>query len=227
MNPNTKPSWLIICFPAALVGVLMFGYFRPTSKLIGLQRSAINLRASGGNRELVLASTRARRDELQTKLKTLEAERQTYVVRWQDLRKGFDPTNNRPDSLDKLTTVLIKNRLHVLSKQMLDGSGQRSGVWQQVEQRLKQPIESAFPELKPAAGAPATPSTLPATAGATPLGGDQRSIWEIHVAGSYDDVDRALREMVAVDPARPPLGREMDEPKPEFQLRRWKLTLAF
>ncbi|WP_254510185.1 hypothetical protein [Anatilimnocola floriformis] len=226
MNPNSKPSWLIICFPAVIVAVVMFGYFRPTTQLVGLHRSAANLRGVG-NRELILKSTRARASELQADLKDLEAERAKLVTRWNELRKTVGETNNRPASLTSLTAVLAANNLNIKSKQFNNANFQVSVIWQDVERKLKQPIETAFPELK----TPATPTSTASAelpADANPLADrDRRIVWELELIGTYEDVECALREMIKVDPAVTPLGIEMEEPAPGLRSRVWKLTLAF
>lgn len=221
MSAPSRTGWLLVCAPAILLAIIMFGYFRPTTRLMALERTAAQMR-SAPSRKAALQSIQEQAAERRKSLAELTKRREGYVARWDQLRKGFTPTSDRPESLTKLVAVLIKHDLHVVSKQPLAGNGNLSGPWQQIEQRLKQPIEQAFPEqggAKPAAAAPAPIAALPT--------GDRRTIWEIELAGTYDQVEQALREMIAVDPALTPLSLEMEEPKPEIQLRRWKLILAF
>lgn len=223
MNPNSKPNWLLITFPAILVALLMFGYLRPNRALYALQRTAANMRAAG-DRAPQLAQTRTQLEALQTDLTRLEAERAKLVAKWNELRRSVSEHNNRPDSLTKLTDVLTANKLHVLQKQLSTGNTEQSGVWQKVEQRLKQPIENAFPELNTSTATPAA-ETPPVVSPLSDL--DRRVVWELQLFGTYEDVERSLRELIKVDPSVTPLGLEMEEPTPGSKSRKWKLMLAF
>lgn len=225
MSGNRRQNWLLTVFPSIMLAIVMFGYFRPTSELRRVSKEAA-ARRTKADTELILKTTTAKRDELQAELKKLEQERTALLDRWLTIRKSFHPSNDRPSSLDKLTAVLLKHNLLVISKQSLSGTEIQLGKGlQQLEQRLKQPITGTFPELRNIASVP--PEEAQATVSAAPPAGDRRANWEISFAGTYEDVGAALRQMVADDPSVALLSLEMDEARPELKMRRWKLSLSF
>lgn len=227
MNRWQRPSWLIVVFPAVMVAIFTFGYFRRTRELQRL-RLTVSEFSPADNLELQVKTTREKAEQLRKEWKEHEGTRVSLVKRWGDLGMQATRAVDRLGVLDAVTRTLIRNRLHLVEKEKARNEGAEMGSpYQQLIQRLQQPIEVTFPEIRSTLVSTDDNLRSEANSRRNVSAPSSRDAWELTCVGTYADIQRTIRELVEIDDAVTPLRVEMEPAELDTDLRRWKLVLTF